>query len=107
MPTSKVETPFLPMLALGFGRCHVIVPSKQVVFIPETHMSSVPSVFRLFIPVSDLDKGVEFYRRLLADDGRLAHRGRHYFDCGPVILAVIENNGAPIADHIYFSTSDL
>ncbi len=33
--------------------------------------------------------------------------GRCYFDCGPVILALLANGGAPIADYIYFSVPDL
>lgn len=70
-------------------------------------MPHTPSVFRIFVPVTDFDKGVAFYRRLLGDEGRLIHHGRQYFDCGPVILAVIENSGTPIGDHIYFSTANL
>lgn len=70
-------------------------------------MNDSPSVFRIFVPVTDFDLGVTFYQRLLGQEGRLIHRGRQYFDCGSVILAVIENNGTPIGDHIYFSTSDL
>lgn len=66
-----------------------------------------PSIFRIFVPVSDFDKGVEFYQQLLGSEGRVIHRGRQYFDCGAVILAVIENNGTPIGDHIYFSVADL
>ena len=69
--------------------------------------AKAPSIFRIFIPVSDFDKAVSFYRRLFDDDGREIHRGRHYFDCGPVTLAIIENNGTPIGDHVYFSTGDL
>ncbi len=65
------------------------------------------SIFRIFVPVSDIDQAVEFYKTLLDDEGREVHRGRHYFDCGPVILAIIENNGQPIADHIYFATAEL
>ena len=66
-----------------------------------------PSVFRIFIPVSDFDKAIEFYQRLFGSQGRLIHRGRQYFDCGPVIFAVIENSGSPIGDHVYFSVPNL
>ena len=68
---------------------------------------NVPRVFRIFIPVTDFEKAVGFYQKLLGTDGHIIHRGRQYFDCGPVIVAVIENNGTPIADHIYFSTNEL
>lgn len=66
-----------------------------------------PRIFRIFAPVTDADKDVAFYQQLLDTEGRIVHRGRHYFDCGPVIFAVIENNGPPIGDHIYFAVSDL
>lgn len=66
-----------------------------------------PSVFRIFIPVTDFERAVQFYRELFASDGRTIHRGRHYFDCGPVIVAVIENGGVPIGDHVYFSVNDI
>jgi hypothetical protein len=70
-------------------------------------MAGMASVFRIFIPVTDFDSGVAFYQKLFGDDGRVIHRGRHYFDCGSVIIAVIENSGPPIADHIYFSVPTL
>ena len=67
----------------------------------------VPSIFRIFVPVTDFDKAIAFYQRLFDTEGRIIHRGRQYFDCGPVIFAVIENNGTPIGDHIYFSVPNL
>src|SRR3982751_6393246 len=66
-----------------------------------------PSIFRIFLPVTDFDRAIAFYQQLFGIEGRIIHRGRQYFDCGPVILAVIENNGDPIGDHIYFSVPDL
>lgn len=59
------------------------------------------------MPVTDFEQSVTFYRNLFDDEGWLIHRGRQYFDCGPVILAVIENSGSPISDHIYFSVANL
>ena len=70
-------------------------------------MANSASIFRIFIPVTDFDRAIAFYQRLFADEGRIIHRGRQYFDCGAVILAVIENNGAPISDHKYFSVPSL
>ena len=70
-------------------------------------MSKEAKIFRIFVPVTDFDRSVAFYQSLLDDDGRLIHRGRQYFDCGPVILAVIENSGSPISDHVYFSVANL
>ena len=65
-----------------------------------------PKVFRIFIPVSDLAAAVKFYSQLLGMEGQSIRGGRHYFDCG-IILAIVENNGPPIADHIYFSVADI
>lgn len=70
-------------------------------------MASGASIFRIFIPVSDFEKAVEFYQTLFAAEGREIHRGRQYFDCGSVIMAVIENDGTPIGDHVYFSVANL
>ena len=67
-----------------------------------------PSIFRIFIPVSDLEKAVAFYQQLFAVEGRvIPHADRHYFDCGQVIMAVVENSGPPIADHVYFAVPNL
>lgn len=69
---------------------------------------NAPSIFRIFVPVPDLEKGVAFYQRLFDSEGRAIFRaGRHYFDCGAVILAVVENSGPPIADHVYFAVPNL
>lgn len=67
-----------------------------------------PSIFRIFVPVSDLAAAVKFYQQLFSDEGRAVPRAsRHYFDCGQVILAIVENSGPPISDHIYFSVPNL
>jgi len=66
-----------------------------------------PAIFRIFVPVSDLRSATAFYARLFGNAGREIRGGRHYFDCRGVILAVVENSGSPIADHIYFSVNDL
>src|SRR4051794_14646743 len=66
-----------------------------------------PTIFRIFVPVSDAAKARAFYEKLFATAGREVHGGRIYFDCGPVILAIVENSGTPIADHVYFSVPNL
>lgn len=65
------------------------------------------TIFRIFVPVTDFDTALKFYRTLFDDEGKTVHRGRQYFSCGPVIFAVVESNGSPIGDHIYFATADL
>ena len=72
-----------------------------------------PSLFRIILQVSDLDQAEEFYGKLLNDRGRRIPRAsRHYIDCGPVILALVnpsidEQSAKPLPDYIYFSVADL
>ena len=72
-----------------------------------------PSLFRIILQVPDLDKAAEFYGKLLDDPGRRIPRGsRHYIDCGPVILALVDptpggEQAEPLPDNIYFAVSDL
>lgn len=76
-------------------------------------MANSSNLFRVVLQVSDLDKASEFYAKLLDDEGRRIPRGsRHYFDCGPVTLAVVDvsaggEEAKPIPDYIYFSVADL
>ena len=71
-----------------------------------------PTLYRIILQVDNLDKAEEFYGKLLGDRGRRIPRGsRHYIDCGPVILALVDVTGEsepkPLPDHIYFSVDDL
>jgi predicted enzyme related to lactoylglutathione lyase len=73
---------------------------------------NIPRVFRMIVPVSDLERAIGFYSRLLGTPGRSVGGGRHYFDCGPVdrqpvILALLDNKKPPNSDYIYFAVSDL
>ena len=34
------------------------------------------SIFRIFVPVTDFEKAIEFYQRLFDSEGRIIHRGR-------------------------------
>ncbi len=76
-------------------------------------MSDVPTIFRVMVEVGDLDKAATFYTELLGMAGRRIERAsRHYFDCGPVILAVVDVSGggrkprATVTD-IYFAVRDI
>ena len=71
-------------------------------------------LFRVIMPVGDLDKAVRFYSTLLDQPGMRVSGGRHYFRCGGVTLAVYSPAGdgdptQPRANfgHVYFSTADL
>lgn len=68
---------------------------------------NAPKIFRIVTPVSNLETAISFYQRLFGTEGRSVRGGRHYFDCGGVILALVENKGEPIVDHIYFSVPNL
>ena len=76
-------------------------------------MSDKTTLFRIIIQVDDLDKAEDFYGRLLGDRGRRIPRAsRHYIDCGPVILALVDVTGEgskpkPLPDYIYFSVNNL
>ena len=75
-------------------------------------MSDIPSLYRIILQVSDLDQASEFYTTLLGIEGRRIRGGRHYFDCGPVILALLDittggEEAKPTPDNIYFSLNDL
>ena len=76
-------------------------------------MADSPKLYRVILQVSDLDKGVEFYSKLLSTDGRRIRGGfRHYFDCGDVILALVDpsaddETARPNPDNIYFSVKDI
>ena len=71
------------------------------------------NLFRIILQVPDLDQAAEFYAKLLDDPGRrIPHASRHYFDCGPVILALVDPSpdnmeAKPLPDFIYFSVNNL
>jgi catechol 2,3-dioxygenase-like lactoylglutathione lyase family enzyme len=70
-----------------------------------------PALFRLAVHVTDLDRAVSFYSRLLGIEGRGIGGGRCYFDCGPIILAILDVSlGAEPPQPLptaYFSVGDL
>jgi uncharacterized glyoxalase superfamily protein PhnB len=71
-------------------------------------------LFRVILPVTDIESAAAFYGALLEQPGRRVSKGRHYFDCGGVILACFDPrrdgdgfDARPNPEHIYFSVSDL
>ena len=75
-----------------------------------------PPLYRIILQVDNLDKAEDFYGKLLGDRGRRIPRAsRHYIDCGPVILALVDVNGEgipglepkPLPDYIYFAVEDI
>ena len=71
-------------------------------------------LYRVILPVNDIDASTEFYTALLGIAGERVSPGRHYFDCGGTIMACYDPradgddwDAAPNPDHVYFSVEDL
>jgi len=77
-------------------------------------MSMRPKLFRVILPVTDIDHAATFYGALLDMVGRRVSPGRHYFDCDGTILACYDpradgdgHDASANPDHLYFSVTDL
>jgi catechol 2,3-dioxygenase-like lactoylglutathione lyase family enzyme len=73
-----------------------------------------PRLYRVIIPVSDIERAQEFYTALLSIEGERVSPGRHYFNCGGTIAACFDPradtdnfDARPNPDHIYFAVDDL
>ena len=73
-----------------------------------------PRLFRVILPVFDIEAAAAFYARLLEMPGTRVSGGRHYFDCGGTILACFDaladgdpEQVVPNPQHVYFSVDDL
>ena len=76
-----------------------------------------PRLYRVILPVKDIDLAGRFYGAVLGSPGERVSPGRHYFDCGGTVLACYD----PQADgdslgkgwrqhenqYLYFSVPDL
>ena len=74
-------------------------------------------LYRIILPVNDINSGAKFYGEILALQGQRVSPGRHYFDCSGTILACYD----PVADgdglgdgwhshfnqYFYFNVDDL
>jgi predicted enzyme related to lactoylglutathione lyase len=74
-------------------------------------------LYRVILPVRDIDRAAAIYSRLLQTPGQRVSPGRHYFNCGGTILACYD----PEADgdgvqggwrhhpnqYLYFAVTDL
>ena len=73
-----------------------------------------PRIYRLIVPVTDLDAAAAWYEDLLSLQGERISGGRHYITCGGVVLALYQPSGdgdaqaaRPLPDHLYFAVPDL
>ena len=69
-------------------------------------------LYRVILPVSDIERAAEFYSRLLGFEGERVAEHRHYFDCGGTILACVDPSGQGLEfranpDHVYIAVPDL
>ena len=71
-------------------------------------------LFRVILPVDDIEGAVRFYAELLGMAGFRVSPGRHYFDCGGVIVAIVDAKAdgdakvpRPNFEHVYFAVADL
>jgi len=71
-------------------------------------------LFRVILPVSNIDQAARFYALALGSPGQRVSPGRHYFDCGGTILACFDPNAdgdnykpTPLPEWIYFAVDDL
>jgi catechol 2,3-dioxygenase-like lactoylglutathione lyase family enzyme len=75
---------------------------------------ATPKLYRVILPVTDLEAAAAFYGAVLGAPGERVSGGRHYFDCGGTILACYDPAGdgdagtlPPLPEHLYFSVDDL
>jgi predicted enzyme related to lactoylglutathione lyase len=75
-------------------------------------MSDSPKLFRVTLEVADLERATQLYAALLSLDGQRYPGARHYFDCGGVIVAILDvsRGGMPPTPgpkSLYFAVDDV
>ena len=75
-----------------------------------------PKLYRVILPVRDIEPVVEFYKGLFDMKGQRVSPGRHYFNLGGTILAIYDPaaDGDPVDDwkhhpnqYVYVGVSDV
>lgn len=71
-----------------------------------------PRLFRVVVPVGEVDRAAAFYAQLLGFAGERVAPARHDFDCGGTILACVDpraDDGGlrPNAGCVYFAVEDV
>ncbi len=73
-----------------------------------------PKLFRVLLPVSDIDRAAVFYKKVLGTAGQRVSPGRHYFDCDGTILACFDPradgdgyDSKPNPEILYFAVDDI
>ena len=75
-------------------------------------MSDSPKLFRVTLEVADLERATQLYAALFGVEGQRYPGARHYFDCGGVIVAVLDvsRGGMPPTPgpkSLYFAVDDV
>src|SRR5262245_62175740 len=102
---SAHPAPDLALLGAALGRRS---PRPQ----RKTAMTEPPRLFRVPLEVGNLDQATQLYSQPLGIPGKRHPGARHYYDCGGVILAVLDvSRGAlpptPGPKSLYFAVPDL
>lgn len=66
-------------------------------------------LFRVVMPVEDLERAQKFYAHVLGMSGERVSPGRHYFHCGATILACVHvaRKFRPNIEDVYFAVDNL
>jgi predicted enzyme related to lactoylglutathione lyase len=77
-----------------------------------TTNKNTPKIFRVTVEVSNLDEATTFYAKLLDTPGKRHPGARQYFDCGGVMLAVLDvaqggMRPTPGPKSLYFAVDDV
>lgn len=74
----------------------------------------MPKLFRVIVPVGDVERAARFYEKVLGLPGRRVSPGRHYFDCEGTILACYDpradgdgRDARPNPEPVYLAVDDL
>lgn len=74
----------------------------------------MPHLFRVIVPVADIERAALFYSRVLGKSGQRVSPGRHYFQCEGTILACYDPradgdgyDAKPLPEPLYLAVDDL
>ena len=71
-------------------------------------------LFRVILPVNDIERAATFYGTVFGQKGQRVSPGRHYFDCEGTVVACYDPtadgdgyDATPIPEPVYFAVDDL
>ena len=74
----------------------------------------MPHLFRVIVPVGDIERAARFYATLLGAAGKRVSPGRHYFDCEGTVLACYDPTAdgdgyeaTALTEPVYLAVDDL